>query len=635
MPIVDIIVPVYRAAEAARRCLESVLAAPNRTPFEIVVVNDASPEPELARLVRDLAQRRRITLVEQSTQQGFGAAINRGLAVHRDRDVVLLHSDAEVANDWLDRLSAHALERDTGMIAPMTSSYGVGNYPLPNAANPLPAGHTVASLDRLFARANDGESAGLPAVDGPCVYVRRDCLATVGAFDGAPLGSDYAVITDFSLRAASEGFRHHLAGDVFVGHLGHASFGAQADMLRERALHALERLYPGYAVRRAEVIEHDPARPFARRVDLLRLAQSTKPVLVFVSHRWGGGIRRHMHDLAALIGERAIPLFLEPAVDDTVKLYWPRAGESFAAYYRLPLDLQRLATTLRTIRAARIHFHHVHQLPRSVLELPAAAGLPYDCTLHDYYSICPQYHLVTEHGRYCGEPDVAGCTACLAKRPAQWGLDITSWRGAFERLLRGADRLIAPSGDVAQRIGRYYPGLAVAVWPHPEPPPPPPPRVVRVVILGSLSPEKGLHVAAACAHDARERRLPMTFRVLGSTTEPVMQWPYTPLSIHGQYEDADLARLLAAEKADVVWFPAQVPETYSYTLSVALSSGLPIVASALGALPERLAQQARASTVPWDAAPAEWNAALLAAAGIGERAAADGRTQPAHRVLAS
>lgn len=635
MPIVDIIVPVYRAAEAARRCLESVLAAPNRTPFEIVVVNDASPEPELARLVRDLAQRRRITLVEQSTQQGFGAAINRGLAVHRDRDVVLLHSDAEVANDWLDRLSAHALERDTGMIAPMTSSYGVGNYPLPNAANPLPAGHTVALLDRLFARANDGESAGLPAVDGPCVYVRRDCLATVGAFDGAPLGSDYAVITDFSLRAASEGFRHHLAGDVFVGHLGHASFGAQADMLRERALHALERLYPGYAVRRAEVIEHDPARPFARRVDLLRLAQSTKPVLVFVSHRWGGGIRRHMHDLAALIGERAIPLFLEPAVDDTVKLYWPRAGESFAAYYRLPLDLQRLATTLRTIRAARIHFHHVHQLPRSVLELPAAAGLPYDCTLHDYYSICPQYHLVTEHGRYCGEPDVAGCTACLAKRPAQWGLDITSWRGAFERLLRGADRLIAPSGDVAQRIGRYYPGLAVAVWPHPEPPPPPPPRVVRVVILGSLSPEKGLHVAAACAHDARERRLPMTFRVLGSTTEPVMQWPYTPLSIHGQYEDADLARLLAAEKADVVWFPAQVPETYSYTLSVALSSGLPIVASALGALPERLAQQARASTVPWDAAPAEWNAALLAAAGIGERAAADGRTQPAHRVLAS
>ena len=82
-----------------------------------------------------------------------------------------------------------------------------------------------------------------------------------------------------------------------------------------------------------------------------------------------------------------------------------------------------------------------------------------------------------------------------------------------------------------------------------------------------------------------------------------------------------------------MWFPDQVPETYSYTLSVALASGLPIVASALGALPERLAQHPRAATVPWNAAPADWNAALLGAAG--ERPLADARTPLAARVLAS
>jgi glycosyltransferase involved in cell wall biosynthesis len=586
--------------------------------------------------VRDLAQSRRITLIEQSTHQGFAAALNRAVGAHRDRDVVVLHADAEVANDWLDRLSAHALARDVGAIAPMTSAYGSATYPLPETPNPIPPDQTVASLDALFARANDGDSAGLPALEGPCLYIRRECLATVGAFDGGPLGSDYAVLTDFSLRAASAGFRLLLAGDVFVAHVGHVSFGSEADALRERAVFALDRLYPGYATRRAEVLEHEPGRPYARRVDLLRLAQGSKPVIVFVSHGWGGGIRRHMDDLAALIGERATVLYLEPAVDDTVKLYWPRAGESFAVYFRLPYDMPRLAETLRTVRVARLHFHHVHKLPRAILDLPAAAGVPYDCTLHDYYAICPQYHLVTEEGRYCGEPDAAGCAACLARRPAQWGLDIGAWRSAFARLLRGADRLIAPSQDVAQRIARYVPDVSIDVWPHPEPVPPPPPRVVRVVLLGNLTPEKGLHVAAACAEDARDRRLPMTFRVLGSTTVPVPQWPDAPLTIHGQYQDSELAHLLAAEKADVLWFPAQVPETYSYTLSVALASGLPIVASALGALPERLAQHPRCATVAWNAPAAEWNAALLSIAGLPERAApAETRVLTVQRVLAS
>jgi glycosyltransferase involved in cell wall biosynthesis len=154
------------------------------------------------------------------------------------------------------------------------------------------------------------------------------------------------------------------------------------------------------------------------------------------------------------------------------------------------------------------------------------------------------------------------------------------------------------------------------VWPHPEAALPPPPRVARVVVLGNLSPEKGLRVVAACALDARLRGLPLTFRVLGSTTEPITQAPDVPLSIFGQYADAALPQLLAAEKPDVIFFPAQVPETYSYTLSVALASGVPIVASSLGAMAERLAGHAGSATIRWNALPNEWNAALQKAAGI-------------------
>src|SRR5207249_1801599 len=315
-----------------------------------------------------------------------------------------------------------------------------------------------------------------------------------------------------------------------------------------------------------EFAERDPARPYQRRVDLLRLAESPRQLLLFVAHAWGGGIRRHMNELAAMISDRCDVMFLEPVSGDRVKLSWPMAGEGFVLYYSLPQGSRELVSSLRELRLARMHFHHVHGLPRAVLDLPGAVGVPYDCTLHDYYAICPQYHLVTEDGRYCGEPDAVGCAACLTRRPGQWGLDIGAWRGAFGRLLRGAERVLAPSRDVARRIARYFPDVETTILAHPEEPIAAMTRVTRVVTLGNLSPEKGLRVVAACAEDARARNLPLSFRVLGSTTEPVPLWPQAPLSIHGQYADGELPTILAAERPDVIWFTAQVPESYSYTL---------------------------------------------------------------------
>jgi glycosyltransferase involved in cell wall biosynthesis/GT2 family glycosyltransferase len=619
---IDVIVPVFRNFEATRRCIESVLSSASQTPREIIIVDDASPEPEIVNYVRELAARGQATLLAQPTTQGLAAALNRAFALHRDRDQVVLHADAEVAGDWLDRLARHASAPGVGVVGTVTNAVGAATYPSLNQNNALlPQGYTTATLDALFVHANGGDSIALPVIHGPCLYFRRDCIAAVGAFDAAPLGSDYGIEIDFCLRAGSAGFRHLLAGDVFVRHLGHASFGDdKGEELAARMQQALSKLYPSYPEEAQALLRNEPGRVFARRVDLLRLAALPQQILVFVSHPWGGGIRRYMNDLAALLGERAEVLYIEPADDNTVKLYWPREGESFAAYFRLPDDLPLLADVLKSIGVARLHFHHIHRLPRAILELPLAVGVPFDCTLHDYFAICPQYHLVTEDGRYCGEPDAIGCAACLKQRPGQWGLDITAWRGVFAEFLRGADRLIAPSNDVSERIRRYFPELSVNVWPHPEEAPAQLKRVVRVVVVGNLTPAKGLHVVAACAEDARARDLPLTFRVLGSTTEPVPQFPDAPLTIQGQYQDAELLQLLLSEKPDVILFPAQVPETYAYTMSVALASGVPIVASALGALPERMTGHPRAVTVPWDASAAEWNSALMAAADLAIRA---------------
>jgi glycosyltransferase involved in cell wall biosynthesis len=614
---VDVIVPVRGNAALAARCVASVLASRNVQPCEVIVVGDADALRGFSVMPGD---GQHVTVSRQDRSLDYAGTLNRAFALHRDRDVVVLQADAEVAGNWLDRLVEHGRIPGTGIVGTFTNAAGSATYPQPNARNALPQGCTVESLATLFARTNPGDAAEVPAMFGPCLHIARACIDAVGEMKAVATDDGHASEIDFALRARAAGFAARIAGDVFVSNDGEGSFGSRAMRVETHAATpTLAHVHPEMADPLHAAAASADVRMLAGRVDLARLAGSPRPAIVFVSHAWGGGIRRHMDDLTALLAERADVLYLEPADADTVRLHWPHAGEHFEAWFRLPADLPALAETLRAIGVARLHFHHVHGLPQAILQLPTVCGLPYDATLHDYYAICPQYHLADENGRYCGEPDEAGCAACIRGRPVQWTLDIRTWRETFASFLRGAARVIAPSRDVAERIGRHVTGVAIDVWPHPERPLAVPASPVRVVTLGNLSPEKGLAVVAQCADDAKRRGLPLVFRVLGATTAPIALSPDSPLTIHGSYDESALPRLLAAERADVLFFPAQVPETYSYTLSVALATRTPIVASALGAFPERLAGRPAMRLVPWNATSREWNAALLEAARAASR----------------
>ena len=365
---------------------------------------------------------------------------------------------------------------------------------------------------------------------------------------------------------------------------------------------------------------------------LSRIAGSPRPKVVLVSHGWGGGVRRHVDELAAALADRADVLRLEPAGRDVVHLGATHEGRRFDAWFAYPGDRAALVALLRGLGVVWLHYHHVDGLPRDVLELPSDVGAPFAVTLHDAYPYCPRYHLDRGEGRYCGEPDDAGCNACLARRPAQWPLDIAGWRGAFGAWLADASRIVAPSGDTAGRFRRHFPTLAVDVRPHPEARADFASQSIRVGLLGKLTPDKGLDVAVACARDAEARGLPLAFRILGPTGAPLPPMRAGTISMTGAYDEADLPGLVAAESPDVWLFPAQWPETWSYTLSAALATGRPIVASSLGALRERLERVERARIVAWDAPASAWNDALVEAAAIGKRpAAADAATPSAWR----
>ena len=622
---VDIIVPVYRGLEDTRRCLESVLASACQTPWRLIVINDASPQPELTGWLREIALRdARVTLLENEQNEGFVATVNRGMAMSGQNDALLLNSDAEVAGNWLDRIRAAAYSGgQIASVTPFSNNATICSYPRFCESNALPKGWDTARLDALFARVNAGQTVDVPTGVGFCMYIRRAALDALGLFDDALFGWGYGEENDFCRRAAKAGWRNLHALDVFVRHVGGVSFGAGKTPAERAALDTMRRLHPEYEDEVARFVAADPARPARDAVDMARLRLGLdgddSPLILAVLHGRGGGTERQALELARLLRGKARFLALWPEPNGQASLRLAGENEDAALRFSLagpaaPDGEAALLAALRELNVRHIHYHHRIDHAPAVTALASRLGVAYDFTAHDYYAICPQVILTgPAHDRYCGEEGQAQCRACLSPG----GPDIAQWRSENAAFLNAARFVIAPSRDVAARLLRYLPAAPVRLAPHTDidpqtPLPPPRParlqggRRLKIAVLGAISAWKGSLVLEQAAIAAEETGAPVEFHVLGYGFGWFSETPPPLLTVHGRYAESDLQALLGRLQPDLIWFPAQGPETYCYTLSACLQGGWPVAATAIGALTERLAGRPWTWLKPWDATVAQW-----------------------------
>lgn len=613
-PAVDIIIPVYRDMEVTRACIESVLASDLPENSHIIVIDDASPEPELADYCQQLAGLDKLEVIAHSSNRGFVASVNEGMKRHLDRDIVLLNSDTRVAGDWLQRLRAAAWsEEKVASVTPFSNNASLCSFPNPVQSNELPAGINLQELDQIFARSNPDQTIELPTAVGFCMYIRRDCIDVVGYFDETSFGRGYGEENDFSRRAAEAGWKNLLAADVFVWHQGSVSFGDDRHELMQRGGAILSARYPDYDAQVRSFYNADPLKPYRQRVQTVLLQQQLQnfasasvPRFLFISHAWGGGVEQHIQDLiSGLNAESAAVMVLrgkgqgrvEVAVCEASGKRWCFQVDDFGE--NIPAWIE----ALKALSFSRVHLHHIHGWQSSLLTLLAALDAPLDITLHDYWCVSPHYHLSPLSGRELASVQEA------AVNQADWPLaDNVDWAEIFRPLLLSAARVIAPSGDVAARVQDRFPQLQISVEAHPEKVLKIP-ALTKVCLMGALSPAKGLRAFESVVDHVEREHLPLFFHLIGHGADPLPG----SISFTGSYQPGELGKLLAQAAPDVIWLPSQVHETWSYTLSAALQYGKPIVAADVGAFRERLAGVSNAVIVPANSSPADWAQALLEA----------------------
>lgn len=378
--VVDVLIPVYEGREAVLACIDSVLGsrAANRTPMNIIVLDDASADPALGQALETLAAAGSIELHRRPINLGFIRNMNRGMVLHAQRDVLWLNADTLVAGGWLDLLRETAYQNPSAATAtPFSNNGELLSFPTPCESYPMPTQDELEILNAQAAASTESSSE-VEVGCGFCLYIKRSALADVGPLDELHLKRGYGEETDWCLRAKERGWVHLAAHRVFVAHRGGVSFGSEKveRVAFNNAL--LRRRYPGADRAFERYRRHDPLRPYRNRLQRERLV-ALGPRLATAGVTASLAPIRYF-ERTELWGEQAPSFVIAYRQSDghlVAELRVTGYGLPLVLDYRLPAQTDQLLADLGRLAPARLHYLQARDCPAVLRMLPAQLAIPY------------------------------------------------------------------------------------------------------------------------------------------------------------------------------------------------------------------------------------------------------------------
>jgi GT2 family glycosyltransferase len=194
-PIVTVVVPTLAADDALAACLLS-LKAQIFEQFEVIVVDNSGER-------RVKTSDARVRVIANSTNRGFGSAVNQGIQASQSEFVATLNDDAVADPHWLERLIETAKQSPrAGMFASEVRM--AGSETLDSA------GMLIAADGSSKQRGHGEDAAKFAAItetllpSGSAALYRRKMLNEIGLFD--ELFFLYCEDTDLGLRGRWAGW---------------------------------------------------------------------------------------------------------------------------------------------------------------------------------------------------------------------------------------------------------------------------------------------------------------------------------------------------------------------------------------------------------------------------------------------
>ncbi|WP_278361543.1 glycosyltransferase family 4 protein [Stutzerimonas kunmingensis] len=243
-----------------------------------------------------------------------------------------------------------------------------------------------------------------------------------------------------------------------------------------------------------------------------------------------------------------------------------------------------------------IHAHHLVGLSLGILRIARAHGIRVVLTLHDHWGFCINSTRITRAGSLCG--DSSRCHECVPGfQSGPLHLPQRLRQGYLRWQLQSVDRFISPSRYLADAyIANGFPSDRMHVVANgidlerfASISPCGPSSRLNLLFIGYMGPHKGLPTLLQALRQLPPERVHVDFVGDGHArasyeAELARLAPDLSVRFWGRLPNAGIAERLA--QAHLLLLPSTCPENQPVTITEAMASGLPVVASRIGGVPE-------------------------------------------------
>lgn len=223
-PLLSLVVLGFRNFDVTTRvCMESLLPWLDDPDIEVLLVDNGSPDDSAQKTAQWCAAHPRVKCLLSERNRGFAGGMNWGAEQASGQWLLLVNNDTIFPPQSLDALKNVIREAppDVAMLGPVTNAAG-------NGQRLWKPGATHEEWLKIGQWLNEHPSHRLmPAYrcDFFCIAIRHDVWDQLGGLD-LDFGLGYYEDFDFSLRLAKAGYRQMITEDVFILHVGSATFQA-------------------------------------------------------------------------------------------------------------------------------------------------------------------------------------------------------------------------------------------------------------------------------------------------------------------------------------------------------------------------------------------------------------------------